>query len=35
MRVVANVYAAGRWDRVEHFHFACYERAGRPHGPAV
>ena len=33
-KVIANVYVDGRWDRVEHFHEACYARAGEPHGPA-
>jgi len=33
-QVICNVYLDGRWDRVEHFHQECYERAGEPHGPA-
>jgi hypothetical protein len=33
-KVIANVYAAGRWDRVEHFHEECYLQAGEPYGPA-
>ena len=32
-QVICNVYVGGRWDRVEHFHMDCYERAGDPHGP--
>lgn len=32
-RVIANVYANGRWDRVEIFHDNCYRDAGEPHGP--
>lgn len=32
-QVICNVYVDGRWDRVEHFHMDCYERAGDPHGP--
>ena len=32
LQVICNVYVSGRWDRVEHFHAACYEDAGRPHG---
>ena len=31
-QVIANVYVEGRWDRVEHFHAACYEAAAEPHG---
>ena len=31
-QVIANVYANGRWNRVEHFHDECYVEAGRPHG---
>jgi len=31
-QVIANVYVRGRWDRVEHFHDACYDAAGWPHG---
>lgn len=34
-QVIANVYTDGRWDRVEHFHDECYERADRPYGEAV
>lgn len=32
-KVIANVYVAGRWDRVEQFHDACYDDAGAPYGP--
>jgi hypothetical protein len=32
-QVICNVYVAGRWDRVEHYHAACYEAAGAPYGP--
>ncbi len=31
-QVICNVYVAGRWDRVEHFHAPCYEQAGEPFG---
>ena len=31
-QVIANVYVEGTWDRVEHFHFECYEAAGKPYG---
>ena len=31
-QVIANVYLAGRWDRVEHYHAECYQQAGEPHG---
>jgi len=34
-QVIANVYVGGTWDRVEHFHEACYFEAGEPHGPAA
>jgi hypothetical protein len=33
-QVIANVYVNERWDRVEHFHEACYLEAGEPYGPA-
>ena len=32
-QVIANVYVDRRWDRVEHFHADCYDRAGQPYGP--
>lgn len=31
-QVICNVYVAGRWDRVEHYHDKCYADAGEPHG---
>jgi hypothetical protein len=31
-QVIANVYVDGRWDRVEHYHGACYEDLGLPYG---
>ena len=31
-QVIANVYVAGRWDRVEHFHDECYVEASEPFG---
>ena len=31
-KVIANVYVAGRWDRVEQFHDRCYQEAGAPYG---
>jgi hypothetical protein len=31
-QVICNVYADGKWDRVEHFHATCYEEAGQPYG---
>jgi hypothetical protein len=34
-QVIANVYVKGVWDRVEHFHAACYDLAGKPHGEIV
>ena len=33
-QVIANVYVDERWDRVEHYHDACYEEAGEPYGAA-
>lgn len=32
--VVANVYEADKWNRVEHWHRTCYEEAGSPYGEA-
>lgn len=34
-QVICNVYADGRWLRVEHFHPDCYASAGTPHGPVA
>src|ERR1700761_4596614 len=34
-QVICNVYDNGQWDRVEHFHAECYEKAGNPHGDIV
>jgi hypothetical protein len=31
-QVICNVYVKNVWDRVEHFHAACYELAGSPYG---
>jgi ribosomal protein L32 len=31
-QVICNVYTDGRWDRVEHYHDACYRDAGEPYG---
>jgi len=33
-QVIANVYVEGRWNRVEHYHEACYQEAGEPYGVA-
>ena len=33
-QVICNVYVAGRWDRVEHYHRDCYDTAGEPYGHA-
>ena len=33
-QVICNVYVDGSWSHIEHFHEACYETAGQPHGPA-
>lgn len=32
-QVICNVYLDGRWQRVEHYHVACYEETGEPYGP--
>mgnify|MGYP001473177776 CR=1 FL=1 len=34
-QVICNVYIDGTWKKVEHFHLACYEEAGSPHGEAI
>jgi hypothetical protein len=34
-QVIANIYDAGVWLRVEHFHAECYQEAGQPYGPAT
>ena len=34
-QVIANVYEDGVWQRVAHFHAACYEEAGEPFGPVA
>lgn len=31
-QVICNVYEAGVWNRVEHFHAECYDKAGQPYG---
>ena len=31
-QVIANVYEAGTWVRVEHFHADCYDEANKPYG---
>lgn len=31
-RIIANVYAGERWDRVEIWHIVCYARNELPHG---
>lgn len=35
MQMICNVYEDGVWQRVEHFHAECYEKAGRPYGDPV
>lgn len=32
-QVICNVYVKSKWDRVEHFHAECYEKADEPFGP--
>jgi hypothetical protein len=34
-QVICNVYVNGRWNRVEHYHAACYDAAGQPYGSAA
>ncbi len=34
-QVIANVYADGKWCRVEHFHAECYAENGEIYGPAT
>jgi hypothetical protein len=34
-QVICNVYVKGTWDRVEHYHAACYDLAGQPYGAAA
>lgn len=34
-QVICNVYVGGVWDRVEHYHFECYRKAGQPYGEAA
>lgn len=34
-RIVANVYANGKWNRVEVWHDDCYLQAGEPYGAAT
>ncbi len=31
-QVICNVYVKGVWQRVEHFHEACYVKADQPYG---
>lgn len=35
LQVICNVYIKGVWDRVEHFHHACYVEAGEPYGTPI
>jgi len=35
-QIICNVYAKNVWQRVEHYHDACYRKAGAPYGePSV
>ena len=34
-QVICNVYDDGVWQRVEHYHAACYDEAGQPYGEPV
>ena len=31
-KFVCNIYKGDVWDRLEQYHFECYEEAGRPYG---
>lgn len=31
-KFVCNVYKGNIWDRLENYHFECYEEAGKPYG---
>jgi hypothetical protein len=31
-QVICNVYADGKWARVEHYHLECYDVMGEPYG---
>ena len=31
-QVICNVYLKSTWDRVEHFHEECYDKANAPYG---
>lgn len=39
MVIIANIYGRDgdptKWDRVEHFHEECYDKARRPYGKAA
>ena len=32
-QVICNVYEGAKWQRVEHYHVACYDDAEQPYGP--
>ena len=32
-QVICNVYEDDKWQRVEHYHVACYDEANQPYGP--
>ena len=34
-QIICNVFVREVWDRVEHYHEACYKSAGEPHGPLI
>jgi hypothetical protein len=34
-QVIANVYEAGSWKRVDHYHEECYADAGEPYGQSA
>jgi hypothetical protein len=33
-QAICNIYDAGVWLRVEHYHLDCYITSGEPYGPA-
>ena len=34
-QAICNIYTKNVWQRVEHFHAECYDKAGKPYGDPV
>ena len=32
-QIICNIYVKNKWDRVEHYHEECYDKADAPFGP--